>query len=341
MSAIVHKNLINLDRNLGSLNVHRKKVYRKVGETYMNSDVALCVLPMLLNDLENAENSQKEINICYNNLAEFLLKEAECSLRKKSKKRKGTKYKEYWDDELSNKWKLMHKAEFNYCKACKNRDKMIQLKRALFCSQQSNFDRCLKYKKRTYCCEIMMNIESCYVKNPNAFWTHIRKLGPNKCYTIPWEVKINGELITDHDKVLSKWKQDFENLYNFETDSFDEDFRMQREQEMALLLDDTALQNDCLNIPITISEVKKSINKARTGKVVGADGISNELLKNKRVCELLFQLFSLCFKMQNVRNVWKCMIIHPIPKESGRVIDPLKYRGMLYRVVYIKYLVIS
>ena len=172
----------------------------------------------------------------------------------------------------------------------------------------------------------MMNIESCYVNNPNAFWTHIRKLGPNKDVTL-----FLGKLKS----MLSKWKQDFENLYNFEIDSFDEDFTIQREQEMALLLDDTALQNDCLNTPITISEVKKSINKARPGKVVGADGISNELLKNKRVCELLFPLFSLCFKMQNVPNVWKCMIIHPIPKESGRVIDPLKYRGMLYRVVYI------
>ena len=148
MSAIVHENLIHSDKNLGSKSVKRTKVYRKLGESYMTSATAVRILPILMNDLEQIEKSQNDINACYNELTKFILAEAERSLGNRAQKRKGTKYKEYWDDELSRKWKLMHEAEFEYRKSCRNRDNTSQMKRAVFRSRRMEFHNCLRNKKR-------------------------------------------------------------------------------------------------------------------------------------------------------------------------------------------------
>ena len=89
----------------------RTKVYRKFGEEYMNSEVAERVIPELIEMLENKVKTQNEMNECYDHLINFLTQEAEYSLKSKGKKRKVTKYKEYWDNELSKSWRNMHEKD--------------------------------------------------------------------------------------------------------------------------------------------------------------------------------------------------------------------------------------
>ena len=85
MSMVIRENL--LDRNLGSKNVNRKKIYRKVGSSYMESEAAMRVLPILLSDIENLTVNQNNVNKCYEKIITFVLEEAEKSVQRKGKKR--------------------------------------------------------------------------------------------------------------------------------------------------------------------------------------------------------------------------------------------------------------
>ena len=70
------------------------------------------------------------------------------------------------------------------------------------------------------------------------------------------------------------------------------------------------------------------VERSKTGKAVGVDNIANELLKNDKVMELLHKFFNACLRTLKIPDVWRKAIIHPIPKEPGKVINPLKYRGL-------------
>ena len=63
-------------------------------------------------------------------------------------------------------------------------------------------------------------------------------------------------------------------------------------------------------------------------KAVGIYLISNELMKNDSVAKLLHKLFSLCWMHKMIPDQWRRAIIYPIPKETGRITDPLKYHGL-------------
>ena len=58
------------------------------------------------------------------------------------------------------------------------------------------------------------------------------------------------------------------------------------------------------------------------------DQVTNEILKDGAMVKLLHSLFCTCFELQIIPELWRTAIIHPIPKEAGKVIDSLKYRGL-------------
>ena len=109
MSLTVQEHLV--DRNLGSVNVQRQKVHRKTGNSYMSTDVAMRLLGEMLDEMEELEHNQLEVDRCYNSMVEFILEEAEHSASELTKKRRNTKFREYWDKELSAHWHQMHNAE--------------------------------------------------------------------------------------------------------------------------------------------------------------------------------------------------------------------------------------
>lgn len=87
--------------------------------------------------------------------------------------------------------------------------------------------------------------------------------------------------------------------------------------------------NDLLNRDITVEEVKKVIEKTKTYKAVGVDGLSNEVLKSPKLLSILHRLFKTCFRSAIIPSVWYKSIIKPIPKSAQadpRV--PLNYRGI-------------
>ena len=123
-------------------------------------------------------------------------------------KRKHTKYKPYWDHELSSKWTLMYNSGKLYCASCKKVEpKHIRdVKKGIFLCAQKRFDKLLIKKKRAYCRGLFIKIDKVCDKDPKEFWHYIKRLGPKKKSDIPWEVEVNGQIVTDKYEVLEQWR---------------------------------------------------------------------------------------------------------------------------------------
>ena len=170
----------------------------------------------------------------------------------------------------------------------------------------------------------MLKMDKVCTENPNAFWDYVKKLDSKKPMPIPWEVKVGDEIICDKNKVLEIWRTEFEKLYNVKDDCFNDEFKhniLKSQPKMPEV-------PDTLNSEITLEEITKAVSSSKNRKAVGNDHIPNELLRDRSVIKILHCLFLTCFKLQLIPDAWKLAIIHPIPKESGKVIDPLKYRGL-------------
>ena len=61
----------------------RTRIYRKTGESYMTSQTALRLLPLLMTEINAIDCSQTAVNECCDSIVELMLSEAENSLKKK------------------------------------------------------------------------------------------------------------------------------------------------------------------------------------------------------------------------------------------------------------------
>ena len=98
----------------------------------MQTATANRLLPVLIAEMEHANQVQEEVNMCYEKLSYLILCEAENSMKGKGTRRKLTKHKEYWDPELTRLWRIMKNCEHEYRKSCKNRSKNTALKQSNF-----------------------------------------------------------------------------------------------------------------------------------------------------------------------------------------------------------------
>lgn len=159
-------------------------------------------------------------------------------------------------------------------------------------------------------------------------------MGPNKKGKIPWECySPSGDIVSDPDAILEKWKQDFCSLYappvNI-TDNqrlFKESIKL--ENDKFECTDTSDQDSPLLNASFSNAEISKAIYKSKKHKAPGLDGIIYDILKNQPSVEILTQLFNLCFENHKVPKAWLQALIHPIPKSSTndpRI--PLNYRGI-------------
>ena len=138
---------------------------------------------------------------------------------------------------------------------------------------------------------------------------------------------LDGNIVDNIDEVLQHWKIEYENLFAKQTSStFDDEFynnalRMLQEWENdyaeMLIYGGEGFGagntiNDCLNIPVSIEEVKKVLISLRCGKAVGIDNLPNEILKHKNILPLLHSLYAKCFETGLLPDIWKMSIIKPI-----------------------------
>ena len=56
----------------------------------------------------------------------------------------------------------------------------------------------------------------------------------------------------------------------------------------------------------------------KNGKAPGLDGIRNEKLRQPGLCELLTKLFYLCLDGGKIPDIWRTVMINPIPKGKDK-----------------------
>ena len=171
-------------------------------------------------------------------------------------------------------------------------------------------------------------------KNPKLFWHHLNKLGPRKHKVIPEKVYINGDSrpITESlPQVLSKWQNDFSNLYNIESNNlaFDREYLETITQGNKSCQHNLTGTDHILNDPIQFSEVESVVKNIKNNKACGPDYIQNEVLKNQDILHILHKLFKYMFSHGCLPSAWKKAIITPILKSSLKdPCIPLNYRGI-------------
>ena len=292
----------------------------------------------LINAQELAIECQDTVNRYYNDLISCIFQEMDRYLPKnygcgpKSKKRFKIK-KPYWNEHLKHLWTSMCHNEKEYLKY-KGSNHVKRFLKNKFTESSKVFHRELRRAERDYNKITQNKIESICTENPKQFWSYIKKLGPKYMPDIPQEVYDNeGNVVTDLDSVLLKWKQEYEKLYKSDASLFDNDFY---NQILQLLSNAENRMNDPLYIPnielnknITAAEVNFVIDKLKNNKSPGIDKIPNEVLKNVAVKNCLLKLYQYYFDTGIFPSCWNRAIIKPIPKSKAK--DPrvpLNYRGI-------------
>ena len=308
---------------------------RKLPENFMTSEPICEILSQLIDQINLSRETQRCVDEKYELLLSVIKDEMRDKLSpvSKSGRRKNTPYKPYWNDELSELWKIASSKESAYTRYRGPR-RIKQTLRQAFLNARHNFDKLLRQRQRAYRRGLLIDIETCNTNDPRQFWNYIKKLGPSKSKSIPWEIyDSDGNLCTDREAVLNKWKDDYCNLLNENPGSYDNDFYdhtiKNKEHLERNMTDPLFVMNHSLNKPLDFSEIEKAINKAKVGKSAGIDGIPNEVLKTDQVMRCLHAFFQLCFDAGYIPSEWTQAIICPIPKSKDsdpRV--PLNYRGL-------------
>ena len=158
------------------------------------------------------------------------------------------------------------------------------------------------------------------------------------------EIPINEDHVTtDIDQVLNRWKCDFENLYNGTTSNdFDDIFlenvkKLKHEFESQNPVSYTFENDNPLNQPISLGEVRKAIFKSKNNKAFGVDHIPSEVYKNENSVYLWHTFFNYCFSTGLIPDIWNKGLIKPFPKDTG--MDkrlPLNYRGICLTITISK-----
>ncbi len=125
-----------------------------------------------------------------------------------------------------------------------------------------------------------INIEKLYTENPQEFWSALKKLGHRKIiiFLCKYMMVRTGEI----DKVMAKWKFNFNNLFQ------GYDTKIER-----LEAEGNNENTEIFNSVLSLEEIQKVINRAKHNKSVGIDNLPNEIFKNKMSSQLLLSLF--CF----------------------------------------------
>lgn len=113
------------------------------------------------------------------------------------------------------------------------------------------------------------------------------------------------------------WFTEYSKLYSAEpNDNFDES-HLHLVKEKLDKKDERV--NKLLNRDITIEEVQRVVNDAKTKKACGLDSIPNEAIKTPLCVKLMHSLFASCFSRGLLPSAWSECEILPIGKGSSTV----------------------
>ncbi len=312
---------------------------------FMNNEEARNKLLHLIEVQELCRESQANVDDCYDKLLGYLYDEMNKYLPKMGvKTTKSLKMKKpYWNANLMSLWKLMCSKESEYLRY-RGPHHVRKMLKSRFSDASKTFHRALRKAEREYNKLLQNRIESVCTEDPKKFWTYIKKLGPKSKNTIPQEVyNEDGEIVTDLNFVLNKWKNEYEMLYKPTCDTFDNNFYSQVRELLRIaenrMIDPLYVENPDLNGNISRQEVDSVINRLKNRKAVGIDKIPNEILRTDNVRNCLHRFFQYYFDTGLLPTHWLKAVIKPIPKnKTNDPKIPLNYRGVnLLSCIYKSY----
>ena len=166
-----------------------------------------------------------------------------------------------------------------------------------------------KTKRFEYWKEKVSELEN-VSNDPKIFWKKWNNI--DEVETVSSQPKISGD----------DWYNHFSNLHHE-----DEVENLNRK----VLETDPKIQNCKMefNQPFSKEEFQVVIHNLKTGKAVGVDSISNDMIKSspKIIQDLLLKYINLCLEKSLISEHWCYDIITAIHKE-GSVNDPNNYRGI-------------
>ena len=326
---------VNLDAKQSSNDVRYKT--KNIPPDFMSSEISRIALINIITRIESTRETQEDIDSIYTDFLTSITNEMSDKLpkyRSKSTAKRHKNAKPYWNEELQKSWDIMHQKEKSFLsfKGC-NRTRMAL--RSEYISTRNSFDKLLRKSERDFRRAQALEIDDLNTNNPNEFWQKIQRLGPRRDKDIPMEVMDdNGDSNNDENVIFERWKNDFMNLYNRNDDGDFDETHYDRAKIHKVLLelgmqDPLYTPNEELNGNISIEEISKIVQQAKSGSACGLDKIPYEVLKFPPVIEVLRKLFQLIFDSSIIPSVWRRAIICPILKDSNsdnRI--PLNYRGI-------------
>ena len=306
-------------------------------QEFLNNDLARAKLLELIEHIELIRDTQQEIDAIYTEFCETYHKEMNKWLRSRNVhpnayKRLKRSTKPFWNDKLSSLWNVLCEKEKLYLES---KDSSRKRKQQEFYNAQKIFDKEYRKFERNYKKNKIVEIETFSSSDPNKFWESIKKLGPYKKKDIPMEVyDEDGNIVTDLPKVLHKWKNEFQSLYNFQPEpgQFDDNFYDECIRNFTSNTEsgyqETFYFHE-LDDDISLEEVRRVINSTKLRKSVGIDNLPYEIFKDHRSDSMLTLLFNKFYQSGLTPSIWNLAIIKPIPKNS--LADPrlpLEYRGI-------------
>ena len=321
------QNLIGNDTSITSSNKRYK--LDSIPESYMNNPEVLHALRETIERIDNEINQRENVSGAYQQFCDFIRNEMdkhiEWSVPSIKNRPKKSRYKPHWNDDLQEQWSVVRAAELEWLRCDPNCFTKRRLKER-YCLERRNFDRMNRRFKRQFQISKQNELSDLCVNNSESrnFWKYIGKLGIgyDRRNMIPWETIEYDEVVSDKERVLRKWRQDYERLFRENGDNrFDDEHLNNVRSILNDGSDNTLLANgtECsqLNYPITRNEVIDAVSAAKTRKAVGVDEIPAEVLKNDICVDILFKLISACFELHFSLNVpSKISISHALFQHS-------------------------
>ncbi len=306
---------------------HPPKKYKKsvLPEKFMTGEHVLSECTQLIDSIVQSRGVQQEVDDIYEELVRVYHEEVSNFLKvakvaPKSRKMLRHVKKPYWNDMLSELWHEFHVAELRFVKMDR-KDEEYQEAKTDFLSKQKTFDKVNKKCRRFHQRSQMYALEEANTNDPTAFWHYINNLGPKKTSGIPWEVwGEDGEVVTDHEQVLNKWKNEFESLLTPPSTDSEEQVNFKRQINEGIEKSENAWteadHHPSLNRDFDIEEVRKIVMKTKSGKAPGLDGLMSDVYKNDLSIKVLTHLFNLCLRKHVIPTMWSSGMINPIPKSA-------------------------
>ena len=160
-----------------------------------------------------------------------------------------------------------------------------------------------------------------YEENKKKFWKELKRKRKGGARTEETVKDGNGRLLRGDD-ARKRWAEYFENLLNVVEE---------REAEIVAVADVRVPAMEVENeSQITNEEVERALQKTKTGKAPGVDGVHAEMVKEGglTVVEWLVRLFNVCFYLGMCPVDWVLAVIVPLYKGKGDIYECSNSRGI-------------